>query len=354
MLDTFKTSSGIDETKKIRGENSTDEDVTRRCVVVWMNELTVERVQSIVQRNAAGIVVILPEQVEEDLSEEIKEEWNKVEAFFFGTEVPLPVFFVRETGDVKAVVENLISAPFKYSFMTTVNTEPAEVQIASTVLQGKLVKEDDAPLVLVTAEYDTFGVVPSLSRSTKSTGLVGLLALAQLFGRLYKEQGSFVNLIFLVTGGSHPQHQGLGYWLHNADPRVLDSIAFVVNLDVLDGKDLYMHTSKKSKKPEAVKLFELWEAAANKDGINFKIVEDEADKSSKKILPHERFASKRVFAVTVSSEMDLKQDKIVSSLMVRPFNIDRLVKNLRFIANALSTYLYSYVVFYLVFVFKSR
>jgi hypothetical protein len=144
-----------------------------------------------------------------------------------------------------------------------------------------LVKEQGLPTVALVAHYDTFGIAPvsttSLLRSlffplnlflpilqglstganSNAGGVVALLELARLFSKLYTTQKSppSYNLLFVITGGSRLNFAGSRNWLNTVEPRVLESLEFVLCLDTILGAStdkngsspLFLHVSRSPK-----------------------------------------------------------------------------------------------------------
>jgi hypothetical protein len=100
----------------------------------------------------------------------------------------------------------------------------------------------------------------SKGADVSGSGVVALLELARLFGKLYnnpKTQGRY-NILFILTGAGNMNFAGTKNWLGNTDVRLLDTIEFALCLDGIGlGQNLNMHVSRLPKEEGIQKLYDV-------------------------------------------------------------------------------------------------
>nr|CEL67349.1 TPA: hypothetical protein BN1204_031500 [Neospora caninum Liverpool] len=192
-------------------------------------------------------------------------------------------------------------------------------------LPGRRPQEDGpAPAVAIVAHYDAFAAAPHLALGAEGngSGVAALIELARLFSRLYTgadqdgsptsanggaspiEPGNY-SLLFLLADAGGADFAGAAQWLAKTDPRVLESISYVLCLDdIAASPQLYLHTAKKYKEPRVRKLLQNLEKAFVQAGLSLsleprKIV---VRTPPKPFWVHEHFTMKKVIAGTLSSK----------------------------------------------------
>jgi hypothetical protein len=206
------------------------------------------------------------------------------------------------------------------------------------------------PTIALVARYDGVNTAPSLNSGAddNASGVVSVLELARLFSKLYasseKNAGRY-NLLFLLTAGDSVNYVGSKYWLDNTDDKILDNIEFVLSLDSLmgakDGANLFV--SRPPKQKHIIKLYNDFTETAKAQGIQFEVVQKKINNSQWDVnWQHERFSRHRVAAGTVSSHPAAVPITLRGGLFdtTRNANVDRLAKNIKFVAEALAKYIY--------------
>lgn len=282
-------------------------DLSRKCAVAYLEDITVERLDLLIsERKAASLVLVLPEKVAN------VEESKKVEKYLLSQKFDLPIYFTSEKSNL--ITSLTVTTPF--------SAEPVAAPEPSSNYFAKLQAEDDDATFLIVARYDS-----NSFRSVDQTGVAALLAVARSLKR-----GS----VLLMKGRGNEKH-----WLSNTDPRVLESIQFVLVLDSFAGKELYLH-GKTPKTSAAIKLYETIEAAAKQMSIKLSIIPDE---DSKEESLHAPFSRRKILSMTLSSSKNPQRDIFASSLfnsqVYSPVNVDILVQNVHFLINALSNFVYN-------------
>ncbi|EPT28961.1 hypothetical protein TGME49_231130 [Toxoplasma gondii ME49] len=178
-----------------------------------------------------------------------------------------------------------------------------------------------APTIAIVAHYDAFAAVPHLAFGAEGngSGVAALMELARIFSRLYsgadqedsqsakagsREPGNY-SLLFLLADAGAADFAGAAQWLAKTEPRILESITYVLCLDdIAASPQLYLHTAKKYKEPRVRKLLQSLETAFVQSDLLLtldprKIV---VQTPPKPFWAHEHFTMKKVIAGTLSSK----------------------------------------------------
>lgn len=168
--------------------NSKASFISRRCVLVKLNDLTLERYRSLVQAYAGSILVILPAKYNTTHREAI----SSIESQLLQEEVKLPVYFIVESKEIndyydtldndkssqadstalQALVDSITADGFQF-VINAAQSKPishtGEYQMVN--LQGKLTggdrvsdsssgesRKNKIPTIIITAHYDAFGL----------------------------------------------------------------------------------------------------------------------------------------------------------------------------------------------------
>ena len=120
--------------------------------------------------------------------------------------------------------------------------------------------------------------------------------------------------MFLLSSGGHADYEGFRQWMIRSAPELLANVQFVLCLDDLRGvwverltrsasDQLTLHLSKQTTDPELARLFRSFEAVAQHMGIAFSTTHEVVDiMKEHRVLPHERFALRRMMAGTLTSD----------------------------------------------------
>lgn len=164
--------------------------ISRRCVVVKLNDLSLERYRFLVSQYAGAILVLLPQKYTEEDKQTIK----SLEVHLLHEEVKLPVYFALETPELNeyydyidnektskadvSAFQTLIDSVVSNGFQFVINSAQSKplVQSANEFqavnLQAKLngdslrvngdlneaTNKQKIPTVILTAHYDAFGM----------------------------------------------------------------------------------------------------------------------------------------------------------------------------------------------------
>eukprot|EP00029_Vermamoeba_vermiformis_P011991 TRINITY_DN679_c0_g1_i1.p1 TRINITY_DN679_c0_g1~~TRINITY_DN679_c0_g1_i1.p1 ORF type:complete len:601 (-),score=179.73 TRINITY_DN679_c0_g1_i1:370-2172(-) len=204
------------------------------------------------------------------------------------------------------------------------------------------------PTIAVVARYDGINTAPSLNSGAddNGSGVVSVLELARLFSKLYassERNAGRYNLLFLLTAGDSVNYAGTKHWLDNTDDKILDNIEFVLSLDSLmgakDGANLFV--SRPPKQKHIIKLYSDFTETAKAHGLQFEVVQKKINNSQWDVnWQHERFSRHRVAAGTVSSHAAAVPINLRGGLLDNSRNVDRLAKNIKFVAESLAKYIY--------------
>lgn len=173
--------------------NSKPSFISRRCVLVKLDDFTLERYRILASQYAGAVIVILPKTYTEDQKLTIK----SLESHLLHEEVKIPVYFIHETQDIndyydyidtdkssladssafQALIDSVLSNGFQFVISSAQSrqlTQASEFQAIN--LQAKLNGGDQSslddsassgskrtssskiPTVIITAHYDAFGL----------------------------------------------------------------------------------------------------------------------------------------------------------------------------------------------------
>lgn len=369
--------------------NSKPSFISRRCVLVKLNDFTLERYRILTSQYAGAIIVILPGNYTDDQRLTVK----SLEGQLLHESVKLPVYFIRETDEIndyyeyidndrssqdstafQILLDSVISNGFQFVINSPVSKQLSQSEFQAVNLQGKLNGGDKAdtekskakkiPTIIITAHYDAFGLVTSMSNGCDSngSGVVALLELSRLLSYLYANSKTIapINIVFLLTAEGKFNYYGLKKWLEEqADTNELagkidiDDIQFAICLDSL-GKSsylseevsdagLFMHVSRPPKEGQATfEFLKSLEKVANKSNVRFELNHKKINLANELLAwEHERFSLSKIPALTLSHFSSFK-DSDRNTMVDTIDNVDKavLIRNIRLISQALVQYIY--------------
>lgn len=163
--------------------------ISRRCVLVKLDEFTLERYRNLVSNYAGAIVVILPRQ----LSGAQRQLVVLLESTLLHEEVKIPVYFIRESADIldyytyidndkssqadssaaQVLVDSVLSDGFQFVINSGQAKQLGPSDYQALNLQGKLnggaagsdasgsgsdASKKKIPTILIVSHYDAFGL----------------------------------------------------------------------------------------------------------------------------------------------------------------------------------------------------
>lgn len=364
--------------------NAKPASVSRRCVLVRLADLSLERYRLLVSQYAGAIIVLLPERYEAEDKTTIK----SLESQLLHEEVKLPIYFANESAEINALyseIENertnqqdtsafqhLIDSVFTNGFQFDVSSSASAPlvhsasQFQAVNLQGKLNGHGTAaktPTIIVTAHYDAMGLAPCLSYGCDSTGtgVVALLEVARIFSSLYANAKTIpnVNLVFVLTAEGKMNYHGLKKWIeeqsetNNMATKIdLDDVQFAICLDSLgkpmsnqetEQSGLYAHVSRPPKQGQPTYEFlQKLETTANQSGLKFEMNHKKINLANEMLAwDHERFSLNKIPALTLSHFKSFKDtDRNTMTDTIQSVDEDILVKNIRHLVHSMARYIY--------------
>ncbi|XP_055930625.1 BOS complex subunit ncln-like [Argiope bruennichi] len=348
---------------------------TRKCVVARLTELTYSQYQDLIQQNAGGLLILIPQnlsslpvadqQVVMQLEKHILEEDVAIPVYFaYETEELLEMYYSMEQGSSKqksrSAAEELPSTITSSGYQLVVSG-PAPKPLPDTQiisLQGKLCGfgvEEQLPTIAIVAHYDSYGIAPGLSYGADSngSGVAALLELARLLSRLYTNSRTHprFNLMFLLSGGGKFNYQGTKKWIEDnidsSDASLLPDALYTLCLDSVGDEDnLYLHVSKPPKEDSPGDIFykELqWASVQSEEPVNVSMIHKRINLADELLSwEHERFSIRRLPAFTLSHLQSPRSLKKTTILDTREnVNVDKLARNVRIIAEALARHMYN-------------
>ncbi|XP_049892999.1 nicalin-1-like isoform X2 [Epinephelus moara] len=355
---------------------SADEPVlTRRCVIMKVVDFTTEKYLEAQRQNAAAILILLPKNISNIPHDTIQSFMvSESEALLKETLMPLYVapedeqllYMYEEVKQAAATRTSSIFVRVLRSMVTATafqilvsNNAPIKGITDNTVvaLEGVLPGAgDDAPTIVITAHYDSYGLAPWLSYGADSngSGVIILLELARLFQKLFSSPRTRppYHLMFSLTGGGKYNFLGTRRWieenLDHAESSLLhDNVAFVLCLDTLaSGDELYMHVSRPPKPDAPMHSFiqQLEEVVSSRfPWVKVGLVHKKINLVESTVAwEHERYSLRRIPSFTLSHLEDPKSE-LRGSMLDTMSQVDfrKMKRNGIIIAEALARYMYN-------------
>lgn len=353
---------------------SSDEPLSRsKCTVITLAHLLSNVsyfLESLESSQLGGLMVLVPSSLEgiDQLGKNDLQGSLAAETKLSQVTTNIPVYFVRESSNVLTVFDainsnalqspatleeyffNLIRSEFYHVAVTTATnaiTSPIVSVVEGTSYSPS---ETSLPTLVISSFYDSSSAVPALSYGgdSNASGLIALLELARILFRLRSQTTSQakVNVAFVTSGGGKLNYWGTKKWIEDKLDRqshsLLSETIFTMSLESLgDRKNeqvLYMHTSKEPKPSSpSAKFFNYLNSTGKSQLITKKISLSDDFLS----WEHERFASRRLPAFTISSLPNAKES-LRSSIFdtCSSVNIDNLFKNIVRITEAVVSIVY--------------
>lgn len=366
--------------------------VSRKSVLLMLDDLTLERYRTMASQYVGAIIVILPAKYDHTHKLNIK----ALEASLLHEEVKIPVYFIPESHEISLFYEyiekdrsnaadvsafqTLVDSVITDGFQFVINSAQSQPLVQSNSefqavnVQGRLnggtnllagkVDNQKTPTIIITAHYDAFGLATSLSNGCDSngSGVVGLLELSRLLSLLYSNQKLVppVNILFLLTAEGKFNYHGIKKWIEEhsetnefAGKVDLDDVLFAICLDSIgvastSGEDstensLYVHVSRPPKEGQATfEFLKGLETAANYSNTKYELVHKKINLASEILAwEHERFSLNKIPAMTISHFQSYK-DTDRASMTDTIDTVDKriLIKNIRLILKAIAQFAY--------------
>ncbi|XP_076604691.1 BOS complex subunit ncln [Chaetodon auriga] len=355
---------------------SADEPVlTRRCVIMKVLDFTTERYLEAKRQNAAAVLILLPKNIS-SVPHESVQSFMLSESEALRKETLMPVYVAPEDEqllymyeEVKQAAATRTSSIFIRVLRSMVTATAFQILVSNNVpikaitdnnlvtLEGVLPGAgEDAPTIVITAHYDSYGLAPWLSYGADSngSGVTILLELARLFQKLFSSSSTRppYNLMFSLTGGGKYNFLGTKRWieenLDHAESSLLhDNVAFVLCLDTLAYSDeLYMHVSRPPKPDTPIHAFtqQLEEVVSSRfPWVKLGLIHKKINLVESTIAwEHERYSLRRIPSFTLSHLEDPKSElrgSILDTMSLVDFR--KLRRNGVIVAEALARYMYN-------------
>ncbi|TSK72091.1 Nicalin-1 [Bagarius yarrelli] len=352
-----------------------DSSLTRRCAIMRLTDFTLERFLEVRRQNAAAVLILIPQNLS-TISDDVIQSFMITESEALKMEMLMPVYVVPEdeqllymyaevkhaaaTKSASILIRVLHSMISTTAFQILVNNNsPIKAITDSSIitLEGVLPGvTEDAPTIVITAHYDSFGLAPWMSYGADSngSGVTILVELARLFQRLYSDPRNKApfHLLFSLTGGGKYNYIGTKRWLaenmdHAESSLLHDNVAFVLCLDSLgSGDELFFHVSRPPK--PGTPLFSFIQhleylISSRFPWVKFGTVHKKINlQESTLAWEHECYGIKHIPAFTLSHLQDPKSERRGSILdTMSQVDIRKLKRNTVVVAEALVRYMYN-------------
>uniref|UniRef100_A0A673W7V7 BOS complex subunit NCLN n=1 Tax=Salmo trutta TaxID=8032 RepID=A0A673W7V7_SALTR len=342
---------------------SADEPVlTRRCVIMKLPDFTVERYLEALRQSAAAVLLLLPKNMSA-VPQDIIQTFMVSESEALLKDTIMPVYVTLEDEQLLYMYEEVKHAAASRTSSILVRGKLTGPNIAksdlctdcdwSLCLQGVLPGAgEDAPTIVITAHYDSYGLTPWLSYGADSngSGVTILLELVRLFQKLYSNPHSQYHLLFSLTGGGKYNFLGTKRFIEeNMDHTSLlhDNVAFVLCLDTLaNGDDMFLHVSRPPKPgtPQHAFVQHLEQVVSSRfPWVRFGMVHKKINLGESTVSwEHERYAMRRIPGFTLSHLEDPKAE-LRGSILDTVLHVDlrKMKRNAIVIAESLARFMYN-------------
>ncbi|XP_045884757.1 nicalin-1-like [Micropterus dolomieu] len=355
---------------------SVDEPVlTRRCVIMKVLDFSTEKFLEAQRQNAAALLILLPKNIS-SIPHDAVQSFMVSESEVLLKETLMPVYVAPEDEqllymyeEVKQAAATRTSSIFIRVLRSMVTATAFQILVSNnvpikaitdnaiTTLEGVLPgKGEDAPTIVITAHYDSYGLAPWLSYGADSnaSGVTILLELARLFQKLFSSSSTrpLYNLMFSLSGAGKYNFLGTKRWIeenmdHAESSLLHDNVEFVLCLDTLANSDeLYMHVSRPPKPDTPMYSFiQLLEEVVSSrfPWVKVGLVHKKINLVESAVAwEHERYSLRRIPSFTLSHMEDPKS-QLRGSILDTMSQVDfrKLKRNGIIIAEALARFMYN-------------
>jgi hypothetical protein len=143
----------------------------------------------------------------------------------------------------------------------------------------------------------------------------------------------------VLSGGGRLNYAGTNNWVNRLGNEVLDNLEFVLCLETISTENLYLHISKKT---QDVRLYKQFQNTAKEMKINLEFIFKNIDISNPEISWEHQIISynKKIPTATLSGRKTPAPQLSRTSSLDFSINSDLLKRNIKFIAESLSQYIY--------------
>ncbi|EDW58178.1 BOS complex subunit ncln [Drosophila virilis] len=355
----------------------------RHCVLARLLDISINDLNKIRQK-AGGLIIMLPQDVQ-SLSNELKDQVLMMEQHMLTQSIPIPVHFAPFNRELDLIINDITSTAIDneirnktalVQLLLSVNANGYHVTVDGQnnlanknsklpVIQGEsfpnqfVLQHIDStgegnglPLILITANLKTFGVINDYPLNADSAVL---MALIEMFSKLHTTMGTIpkYRLGFLLSdSGLLLNFQGSKKWLEMDDNIALQNVEFVLCLDTItqslinnQPNVLYMHVSKPPKEKTSISnYFKLLKSVAGhySDNLTVEGVHKKINLADSKLSwEHERFCMKRYPAFTLSSAKSPGSPfRTTMFKNNESYIVEKLITSVKILAESLACYMY--------------
>eukprot|EP00358_Blepharisma_japonicum_P004020 CAMPEP_0202947132 /NCGR_PEP_ID=MMETSP1395-20130829/10848_1 /ASSEMBLY_ACC=CAM_ASM_000871 /TAXON_ID=5961 /ORGANISM="Blepharisma japonicum, Strain Stock R1072" /LENGTH=448 /DNA_ID=CAMNT_0049648179 /DNA_START=178 /DNA_END=1524 /DNA_ORIENTATION=+ len=322
--------------------------------MIHISNLSIESLETLLGHKPSAVLIILTQSPPQGLKE--------LENYLGTNSFPFPIYFTYETPEVMDIYNYLQqqkgdqgSDTDQLQFSLSTDEKPVAKGLTQENYYGFVYEYSEAlPTIALVTYYDAFSIVPELSKGmdANGSGVITILELTKYFRKLFSTSPPAYNLLLVLTSTGTLNFQGLRNWLDSEDAelqQIIGNIKFALCLDTLGkGSDLTFHVSRfpsKENEADIAKLYADFNKTSSITGTGLNYMKKKINMADSFIpWQHENFAKKKVLSATLS-HLPVASTSIIdrSSLYDNKENIDidAIERNIRFIAESLTRFLYS-------------
>ena len=264
-----------------------DHDLGRNIGIISIEYLTLEILQSLSYRRCQSLLIILPTIATLYQNETFYQQFNEIEQYLLTNSFEFSIFFAFNDNDIindlllnandlfnkygnkdyKINLNDLMDpndntqksqlmGPFAmhdmYQLKGSDDSEPIN-SVKYTNLFSKIISKNADKYIVITANHDSYGVVPNLAFGVNDngSGITSIMSLINLFYKLYEKASSDntpnYNLLFLLTAGGYTNYKGTTKWIEDTKggKTLLNDIEMVLCIDSIGiGQELFLYTTQ--------------------------------------------------------------------------------------------------------------
>ena len=327
-------------------------EIPRKMTLIHINELSLSTLSFVLSNKPSALLIIIDKSSPPD-------NLHELETHLGSSTYQFPIYFAYQTPSIISVYEELKEIPSDQSFNSDQLSFELKTNEKTPLRPLKLENlygfvyeySEQLPTVALVAYYDSFSVVPEMTKGMdrNGSGVIAILELAKIFHKLFAQSPPAFNLMLLLNSAGNLNFQGIKSWLDAEDPEIqsiAQNIVFALCLDTI-GKDqeVNLHISRfhKPEETEVKRLYDSMNKTASLAKTQLNYVKKKVNMADPYIpWQHENFARKKIVGATFSHLPSPFSSNLDSSnILDDTFDSEALERNVRFLAESLSRFLYN-------------
>lgn len=358
----------------LEARSFTSENLIRRCAVVRASEFSIEQLQIALKNGLSALLIIIPKDLDSIKDEDLQHYVQLEQDLLNAEDLSIPVYFAHENEKLNTLYEEIanavngdgaasalkamttVASANSFHFVTDGGESKALNDFPIISFTGKLSgqgMEDQLPTVAIVTHYDSYGVVPQLSKGVDGTGsgVIAMMEIARVFSKLYKKSTTQpkYNMLFLLSGGGKFNYQGTKKWIEDnvesAEISLLAEADYVLCIDAIGkGQNLNLHVSKPPKEgSQSYSLVQDFQEVSRQlfPDSTFNVIHKKVNLAEEMLAwEHERFSLRRLPAGTLSY-LDKPRNINRGSIFDKQLQMESLSRNVKVLVEGLARHIFN-------------